>query len=391
MRPAARSVVKRAGLALGGLAALGTAFTFGVVAGAGSAPDVDPSPRSAGVLDDAAAQIVASGLKPVDRTVLDAAAIRAMLAASGDEWGSWTDAPAAPGGPGSYAGVGLSLRRQGNALVVAEVTAGSPAAGADVAVGDELRAVDDASVRGRAGDEVTASLRGRPGSAVALVLRHGTTLRSMVLVRAQVVPVVSAVMVSPTVGRITVPVFARGTGHQVRDALARLTAAHATGIVLDVRGDPGGLLSEAVETAGAFLDGGTVVTYARRDEAPQALRADSGGETRTPLVVLVDGGTASAAEVVAGSLQERGRAVLVGSRTFGKGSVQEPRVLPDGSSLALTVARYSLPSGRSVEGIGIEPDISVGSGSYGPDDPVVGRALQVLSGLLADSGGGSRG
>ena len=153
--------------------------------------------------------------------------------------------------------------------------------------------------------------------------------------------------------------------------------------MLDLRGDPGGLLSEAVETASAFLDGGEVVTFTRRDEQPQRLDAAGTGDTRTPMVVLVDGGTASAAEVVAGALQDRGRAVVVGTRTFGKGTVQEPHRLPDGSSLALTVARYALPSGRSVEGVGIEPDIQVDG-----DEAALTRAVDVLSGLLADSGSG---
>lgn len=386
MRPAVRSAVLRVGLVLGGLAALGTAFTFGVVAGAGSTPGRD-SPTSAGVLDEAAGEIAGSGLQPVDRRALDAAAIQAMLAAAGDQWGSWADGTSRPG---AYAGVGLLLRQERSSLVVSQVSPGSPAGKGAVAVGDELRAVDDSSVKGLAAGDVTTSLRGAPGSVVTLVLRHRSALRTLRLVRAQVVPGVTSSMATPSVGRIIVPVFGTGTGRHVREAAARLTANHATGIVLDLRGDPGGLLSEAVETASAFLDGGTVVRYARRGQVPQQLDALGRGNTHTPLVVLVDGGTASAAEVVAGALQERGRAVLVGTRSFGKGSVQEPHALTDGSSLALTVARYTLPSGRSVEGVGLEPDIEVGSGN-GPADPVLARGVDVLSGLLADTGAGGRG
>ena len=115
----------------------------------------------------------------------------------------------------------------------------------------------------------------------------------------------------------------------------------------------------------------------------QQLDAVGTGDTVTPLVVLVDGGTASAAEVVAGALQDRGRAVVVGSRTFGKGSVQEPRTLSDGSALELTVARYTTPTGRSLEGVGLEPDITVAPGS----DPAVAqtRGVEVLTGLSADA------
>jgi carboxyl-terminal processing protease len=229
-----------------------------------------------------------------------------------------------------------------------------------------------------------ASLRGRTGTTVTLSLSRGDATRTVRLTRAVVAsPAVTTSMATPRVGRIVVPAFTQGVGRQVRQAARELRAKHATGLILDLRGDPGGLLSEAVETASAFLDGGAVVTYSRRDELSQRLDADGRGDTATPLVVLVDGSTASAAEVVAGALQDRGRAVVVGTRTFGKGTVQEPHRLADGSSLALTVARYTLPSGRSVEGVGIEPDIQV-------FDPAasLNRAVEVLSGLLADTGSG---
>ena len=384
MRPGTRTASKRAGLSLLGLAALGAAFTFGVVAGVGSSSA--PKARPAGVLDGAAAEIADSALLPVDRDALDAAAIKAMLGVAGDPWGSWGDAAAASNTKG-YAGVGLWLRRDGAALLISQVSPGSPAASSEVKAGDELRAVGDRSTLGQPASEVAASLRGESGTTVSLVLRRGGALRSLTLTRAVVAaPVVSHSMISQQVGRIVVPAFTRGVGRQVRDAVAELRAQRATGIVLDLRGDPGGLLSEAVETASAFLDGGHVVTYTRRDEQPQRLDAIGRGDTRIPLVVLVDGGTASAAEVVAGALQDRGRAVVVGSRTFGKGSVQEPHHLDDGSVLALTVARYALPNGRSVEGVGIEPDIDVAS--TGDTDLVVKRAVEVLSGLLADNGGG---
>lgn len=284
-----RRATQWAGFSVAGAAALGTAFTLGVMAGTGSTPA--PEPSKAPVLDDAAAQIAGNSLKPVDREALEGAAIRGMLGAAGDRWGRWA---------------------------------------------------------------LTA---------------QATTSR----------PVVTT-MAAPHVGLITVPGFGKGTGRQVRDAVRRLHAQHATGVVLDLRGNPGGLLSEAVETASAFLKGGHVVTYTRRGQLPQHLDAVGTGDTQTPLVVLLDGGTASAAEVVAGALQDRGRAVIVGTRSFGKGSVQEPLRLSDGSSLALTVARYSLPSGRSVEGVGIEPDIDVTS-----PRAMLGRALEVLIGLRADT------
>lgn len=377
------TVVRRTSLGVGAAAALVGTFTLGVLAGTGSAPDRDtvPAPRS-GVLDDAATQIAGSSLLPVDRDALDAAAIKAMLATAGDQWGSWAEGDAVGG---SYAGVGIWLRRSGSELAVSQVAADSPARRAGVSVGDVLLLVDGRRTEGLSPADVASALRGTSGTAVQLVLRRGRTQRSLRLTRAELPALeVTSAMMAGSIGRITVPSFTRGTGRQVRDALAQLVARHAQGVVLDLRGDPGGLLTEAVETSSAFLDGGAVVTYTRRDLPPTRLDAEGDGNTSMPLVVLVDGGTASAAEIVAGALQDRGRAVVVGSRTFGKGTVQEPRRLADGSSLALTVARYSLPSGRSVDGVGIEPDIEVVS-----NDPrvAVRRAMEVLAGLQADTGG----
>lgn len=377
MHPVLRTLARRAVWGLGLAGALAGAFSVGALsATTAERPTEDRSP----LLDQAADEIARDGLHPVSRDVLDAAAIRAMLAAADDQWGSWGEGQ--PGG--SYAGVGLLLRRVGGQLRVSQVAAGGPADLSGVQVGDVLEAVDGRPAAALSVVEAAAALRGRVGSHVSLRLDRKGVLRTLTVTRAVVPAVgVTSTMLPQHVGRIVVPAFSKGTGREVRDAARALVAQHATGLVLDLRGDPGGLLSEAVETASAFLDGGQVVTYARRDEEPQHLDAAGSGDTRTPLVVLVDGGTASAAEVVAGALQDRGRAVVVGTRTFGKGTVQEPHRLPDGSSLALTVARYSLPSGRSVEGVGIEPDIQVDG-----EDAALSRAVEVLAGLLADSGSG---
>jgi carboxyl-terminal processing protease len=144
-----------------------------------------------------------------------------------------------------------------------------------------------------------------------------------------------------------------------------------------------------VETASAFLDGGPVVAYDQRGSGPRVLNALGHGDTGIPLVVLVNGGTASAAEIVAAALQDRGRAVLLGSRTFGKGSVQAPTRLSDGSALELTVGHYLTPGGRSLDGIGVEPDVLVPAPT--PAAVFEERAIEVLSGLTADAGSSGRG
>src|SRR5207302_7795773 len=136
-------------------------------------------------------------------------------------------------------------------------------------------------------------------------------------------------------------------------------------------------------TSSAFLAGGPVVTYEQRGHPKQVLNALGGGNVGIPLVVLVDGGTASAAEIVTGALQDRGRAVIIGSRTFGKGSVQAPSQLSDGSALEFTVGHYLTPSGRSIDGVGVVPDLEVPPTT--PPNLLVQRAVEVLSGLTADA------
>lgn len=378
LRPTSRRVLA----AVGAAGVLAATFTAGAMTGTGSAPN-----RSAGVLDDAANQIAEHALHRVDRETLDAAAIQGMLRATGDEWGTWAAYPADP--DGGYAGIGVWLRTdRAGRILLARVGDGSPATRAGLLAGDQVVAVDGRSTADLSAPVIAAALRGRPGTTVTVVVRRGATLRTVRLVRAEVPPPGVTVATDrsaggPSVGWITVPAFTRGTGREVRSAVARLRGGSVAGVVLDLRGDPGGLLSEAVETASAFLDGGLVVSYTRRDGTTVRLDAVGRGDTTIPLVVLVDGGTASAAEVVAGALHDRDRAVLVGSRTFGKGSVQEPRTLADGSALELTVARYATPSGRSLEGSGLVPDIEVAPGL--PPDVADRRAVDVLTGLVADT------
>jgi carboxyl-terminal processing protease len=195
--------------------------------------------------------------------------------------------------------------------------------------------------------------------------------------------------ISGTVMVIKISAFSKGVGAQVKKLDAQARAKHLTGIVLDVRGNPGGLLDEAVQTASVFLNGGLVVSFDARGAAPVKMDAPSGGDTGTALAVLVDGSTASAAEVLTGALQDRSRAVVVGSRTFGKGSVQQPQSLSDGSAIEFTVGTYVTPAGRSLDGVGIEPDVVVAPGTSAAGAQA--QAIDVLSGLLADSGTGGHG
>ncbi|KAB2973043.1 PDZ domain-containing protein [Streptomyces sp. SS1-1] len=333
-----------------------------------------PGPRHEDVAE-AAADAMAAGTSPVE------AAERAV-SRSGDRWGAiysrgeYEEFQEAL--DGRYTGVGLwAGRRRDGAVEVTKVRSGSPAARAGIEVGDRLRSVDGAPVEGRPVSEIVALLRGdaedaAAGTSVVVGLERGGRAWELTLRRAKLST--DPVTVREGAGGVTViriASFTKGSGDAVRAALRR--APSAAGVVLDLRGNSGGLVTEAVTAASAFLDGGLVATY-DVDGAQRALHAEPGGDTGRPLVALVDGGTMSAAELLTGALQDRGRAVVVGSRTFGKGSVQMPSRLPDGSVAELTVGHYRTPSGRTVDGRGIAPDLPA-------DQKVLQRAETVLSGL----------
>ncbi|MBQ1119528.1 S41 family peptidase [Streptomyces sp. B15] len=299
------------------------------------------------------------------------------------------------------AGTGGRTARR-TVVEVDRVQPASPADRAGIRAGDRLRSVAGHQVTGEPVTAVVALLRGSdpdspdapadPGSRVRLHLtREGTDLRRTLRRERLTTESVRVDRIGDGVTRVKIASFTRGSGDQVRRAVRERVPEEGP-VLLDLRGNSGGLVEEAVTAAGAFLDGGLVATYddngtehalyadSDTDDAGEAGEAGPGDVERRPLVVLVDGGTMSAAEMLTGALQDRGRAVVVGSRTFGKGSVQMPRPQSDGSVAELTVGHYTTPSGRDVEGRGIVPDLSVKSRGESME-----RARKVLSGLEARS------
>jgi carboxyl-terminal processing protease len=331
----------------------------------------------------------------VPRATLQRAAVQGMLKALGDQWSAYY-APADFAHfqqvlAGAYTGVGVWVRRDPRgALRITNVQPNSPASAAGLQAGDVLTSVGGTRVAGRTVADVVSGLRGVRGSTVSVGVRRGGSTISTTLRRTTINDHdVSTTMLNSTTELLRINAFTRGVGRWTRAQVRRARQRHLQGIVLDLRGDAGGLLAEAVETASAFLRGGAVVSYLQRGSSAQTLDALGRGDTTIPLVVLVDGGTASAAEIVAAALQDRGRAVVVGSQTFGKGSVQAPSQLSDGSALELTVGHYFTPSGHSLDGVGVTPDVVVPAGTL--ESVVQQRALEVLSGLTADAGSSGRG
>ncbi|MEU7634505.1 MULTISPECIES: S41 family peptidase [unclassified Streptomyces] len=371
-------------LFLTGVLAAGAATGTWDQAGDVAEPAARSRPATGAVADRASVERAAAQATADGKSGAQAAAD--VVSRSGDRWsavytpGEFEDFQAQLGG--TYVGVGLWVRQQGGGrITVSRVQPGGPAARAGIAVGDRLDAVDGRPAQGRPVTETVARLRGdgpegsgaAAGTPVRLDLRRGARQWSVTLRRTRLhtqnVTVDRPAGGGPT--RIKITAFAKGTGAAVRRAVR--TADPREGLLLDLRGNTGGLVTEAVATASVFLDGGLVATYDVHG-SQRALYAEGTGDTRTPLVVLVDGGTMSAAELLSGALQDRGRAVVVGSPTFGKGSIQMPSELPGGSVAELTVGHYRTPAGRAVDGAGITPDLIV-------EDHAEKRARTVLSGL----------
>jgi len=369
----------------------GLAFVGGIVVGTSVSRPAEGSSSKPSVIDQAAQRIAAQAAKPIDQATLDQAAVQGMLRALGDRWSayytpsqydSFTQAL-----QGRYTGVGLWIGPgTGGSVVVSSVQSGSPAATAGLASGEALVAVAGHPVEGQALSTVAGWLRGPAGTTVRVTVREaGQPLTDAVLTRRDITTdSVTVDRLAGSVMSIRITSFTRGVGAQVRSVLAADAPSYSGGIVLDLRDDPGGLVSEAVQVVGAFVHGGVVVSYQQRGSAPQVLDATGNGDSSTPLVVLVDGNTASAAEIVAGALQDRGRAVVIGSQTYGKGSVQEPSTLSDGSAIEFTIGRYYTPSGRSIDGVGITPDVLLPAQS--DPDLAEQRSLVVLHGLAVALG-----
>jgi carboxyl-terminal processing protease len=271
---------------------------------------------------------------------------------------------------GEYVGIGVRIDTadDGRPLVVG-VFSGSPAETADLVPGDIIVSVDGQDTDGHDLDEVAGWIRGEEGSTVKVVVRHGPDGRDreVSIVRAKVtVEQVSWTMVpGTTTALLRLEEFSHGAADAVKAALGEIRAAGATRVVFDLRGNPGGYVDEAVGVASQFLSSGTVYVErnAAGDETSHAVSPD-GAATDLPLVVLIDGGTASSAEIVSGALQDARRAELIGEKTFGTGTVLGEFELGDGSSLRVGTVEWLTPSGHRIWHEGIVPDVAVAR----PDD-----------------------
>jgi carboxyl-terminal processing protease len=332
-------------------------------------------------LIDLRAAIVDGFVDDVDEAAMQRAAMDAMVRSLGDPYSAYVPPEADRAYRnlllGNFVGIGITVDRDGDRPVVIAPLDDSPALAAGILPGDVLLAVDGRDTKGVGDLDLESMLTGPQGSKVRLELRRTDGTERTVEVMRAIVGTTSVKGIERAdtgwrylldrdrrIAYVRIAAFTGRTVPELDAALARIRADGVSALVLDLRGNAGGPLQAAVETADRFLASGGIVSTRRRDDSGSTRDATSSREDLlVPMVVLVDRSSASASEVVAGALQENRRAVLVGTRTFGKGSVQEIRQLPDGAgAIRFTVARYYLPSGASVTRLpgakrwGVEPE-----------------------------------
>lgn len=265
---------------------------------------------------------------------------------------------------GQFGGLGIEITMKDGVLTVVAPIEDTPASRAGIQPEDKIIAIDGVTTKDLSLGEAVKKMRGPKGTKVTItVMRNGwkgpqdfTLEREIIKVKS-----VKSKLFDGDIGYVRIQQFQERTGEDLKAALKELEKNRLQGLILDLRNNPGGLLDQAIEVGDQFLDDGLIVfTKGRLPNSRQEFRARSEGYDRKyPIVVLVNGGSASASEIVAGALQDHRRAILMGTPTFGKGSVQTIIPLKDGSALRLTTAKYYTPNGRSIQATGITPDIIV--------------------------------
>jgi carboxyl-terminal processing protease len=333
----------------------------------------EPSPlplKELRTFSDVFANIKNNYVEPVDDKVLIDNAVRGMLAGL-DPHSAYLDADAYAelqvGTSGEFGGLGIEVGMEDGFVKVIAPIDDTPAKAAGVEAGDVIVRLDETPVKGLTLKEAVDMMRGKPGTDITLtIVREGQASPLKTTITRAVIKVksVKSRMLEDGYGYIRITQFQSSSGEnlvQAVSALKKESGGKLKGVVLDLRNNPGGVLNAAVDVADAFLKKGLIVYTEGRSESS---RVEFNATNRdvldgAPIVVLVNGGSASASEIVAGALQDHKRAIIMGSRTFGKGSVQTILPMNDGNALKLTTARYYTPSGRSIQAEGITPDIAL--------------------------------
>ena len=372
-----------------------------------------PTPKQLGIVDEAWNTILNDYVdkNKVDLDALSSSAIKAMLESIHDPYAAYFDAAEFKtieqmNVEGTYGGIGAMVTIKDEQLTVIAPIAGAPAEKAGIKAGDKILGINGNSTQGMSLEEAVLKIQGDPGTKVTLqVLHQGEeTPITLVITREEInlpsvypeignatstYPTTPAPTVTPLpsgIAVITITYFSERTGDEITSALKDVLASGAKGIVLDLRDNPGGILDSAVAVASQFLKQGIVLYALDSSEKKETWNVKPGGlATDLPLAVLVNGNSASASEVVAGALQDYGRAPLIGNQTFGKGNVNHFRQLSDGSAIYISIGRWYTPNGRQIEGNGLTPDIVVNTTEQDIQqgkDPQLDRAIEYIESKL---------
>lgn len=326
-----------------------------------------------------------------DRSLLQGA-LSGLVSGLGDPYSTFMTADSAKRFEdeisGTFEGVGMQVGYKNDKITIIAPLSDSPAEQAGLFAGDVIMTVDTIDVSTLNLDQVIEKIRGKQGTTVTISIQRGADPQTKTFSVVRQTISVDSVTAKVTehhgrsIADVSVSSFNRDTGRELRAKLKTINAQSLDGILLDLRNNPGGYLDQAVDVTGIFLASGEVVSEVDRDGQKKTLSVDGNAFLADKkVVILVNGGSASASEIVAGALQDNGRGTVIGTQTFGKGTVQDYQTLSDGSSLKLTIAKWLTPKGRSISEQGITPDVIVEmpTDNQDPADPQRATALDILA------------
>ena len=283
---------------------------------------------------------------------------------------------------GSFGGIGIVMSfQEKDKVMVSSVLEESPAQSAGILAGDQIMAVDGVSVTDYQPEETAAHIRGKEGTEVVLTIhREGAEDKDYSITRSNILFKTAAgemIPEHPNVGYIRIASFSENTAKEFKENYDKLASEGMKGLIIDLRSNPGGLVTSCVDIANMVVPKGDVVSIIDKSGNKEVYVSEL-EETKYPIVVLIDENSASASEILAGALQDTGAATLVGNKSFGKGSVQIVLPLLAGDAVKMTIAKYYTPSGRSIDGTGIEPDVKVELNAAGGIDNQLVKAIEIM-------------
>jgi len=401
-------------------------IAVGFLARVATEPDAAPAPTAAAVAEPGASpdtnfevldeiiQILQEDyVDPtrVDRETLYEGAINGIFTALGDPHSTYIDpttyAISRNDFEGAFQGIGATVAQQDDYVVIVRALPDTPAEAAGLVAGDAIISVDGEDATGWTVDKAVLKIRGPRGTSVELGIRHLDGTEQTYTIERDEIEVSSVDALPPggvlrdadgnevtDVAYFRIRSFTARTPQEVQDQVDAANAAGVKGIIIDLRGNPGGLLVETAQTADMFLDGGRIVTQVNRDGSEQTIDARPGEITDLPIVIVQDEFSASGSELLAAALQENGRATVVGARSFGKGTVNHSRELSNGGAVYVSIARWLTPDRNQIEGDGVRPDIEVSLTADDIEqqrDIAIYRAVDVLHGATVSTGANGSG